>query len=62
MKQWPELVGKTVEEATVKIKEDCPDVQVQVIPHDSMVTMDFREDRVRIFVENQKVQRPPRIG
>ena len=60
---WPELVGQPSEEAKKKIKEDKPDADVQVIPADAFVTMDFNTGRVRVFVDsNDKVARAPRIG
>ena len=38
-------------------------LQVQQIAPDSMVTMDYRTDRVRIVVgEDGKVAREPRVG
>ena len=37
--------------------------QVQVVPEGSMVTMDFDEMRVRIFVDEKRVVvKPPRLG
>ena len=40
-----------------------PDVTVLLVPKDSMVTMDHRDDRVRIFTtDDGKVARPPRVG
>nr|XP_054754570.1 uncharacterized protein LOC129260639 [Lytechinus pictus] len=71
--KWAELVGKTGEEAkavilqerpglTVSILETCF-TQVQILPEDSMMTMDFREDRVRILVDGAgKVVKSPSIG
>ena len=60
---WSNLVGKTSEEAVAKVKEDYPAADVQVVPEDSMVTMDYREDRVRIFVDgSNRVARAPRPG
>jgi hypothetical protein len=36
---------------------------VHVVPENSMVTMDFREDRVRIFVDGEgKVVSAPTLG
>ncbi|KAL3536430.1 hypothetical protein ACH5RR_004891 [Cinchona calisaya] len=62
-KQWPELVGLSSEEAERRIKEEIPGINVQVIPPDSMVTMDFRIDRVRIFTDSSgKVSRAPMLG
>ncbi|PWA78210.1 subtilisin-chymotrypsin inhibitor-2B [Artemisia annua] len=60
---WPEVVGRTAEEAEKKIKEDMPGATVQVIPHDSFVTMDFNSNRVRLFVDSsQLVVKAPHIG
>lgn len=62
-KTWTELVGMKGEEAEKKIKEDMPTAKTHIIPQDSFVTMDFRTDRVRIFVDHSgKVARPPSIG
>ena len=36
--------------------------QVVAVPHDSMVTMDFRMDRVRVFHKDGKVARAPKTG
>ncbi|KAM0863343.1 hypothetical protein ACQ4PT_044664 [Festuca glaucescens] len=58
---WPELVGKSIEEAKKIIVEDRPDVKtVEVFPVGTAVTEDFRLDRVRIFVDT--VAEIPRIG
>ncbi|XP_077984318.1 uncharacterized protein LOC144438962 [Glandiceps talaboti] len=63
MKEWPELVGKTKEEAKELILKECPDVQVDYLPEGSMVTMDFNEKRVRIFItEEGVVAVKPRTG
>ncbi|XP_077984426.1 uncharacterized protein LOC144439051 [Glandiceps talaboti] len=63
MKKWPELVGKTGEEAKEAIKKEHPDFEIQIIPADYGVTSDYVETRVRIFLdENSKVARPPMIG
>jgi hypothetical protein len=51
---WPECVGKTGEECKTLIEATgSSDLKgnVQIIPADFMVTMDFRTDRVRIFVD-----------
>jgi hypothetical protein len=59
---WPELVGANGEAAKAKIA-DATGFLVQVVPDGSMVTMDFREDRVRIFVDaSGNVVTPPRVG
>ncbi len=63
-KTWPELVGKTGEEAKEVILNSGAGVDdVQIIPDGSMVTMDYRQDRVRIFVDaNGIVVRAPMVG
>ncbi len=51
---WPECVGKTGEECKTLIEATGSDdfkANVHIIPEDFMVTMDFRTDRVRIFVD-----------
>ncbi|KAA8516394.1 hypothetical protein F0562_016687 [Nyssa sinensis] len=60
---WPEVVGLTVEEAERKIKEDMPRAQFQVVPPNHFVTMDYRTERVRLFIDSSgNVSHPPRIG
>jgi hypothetical protein len=60
---WPEVVGMSSDEAKKKIKEDKPGADVQVVPADAFVTMDYRTGRVRVFVDsNDKVAKAPRIG
>ena len=62
---WPEksLVGMTGEDAKKEIKDVDPSLEVQVLAEDSMVTMDYRTDRVRIFVDaDGKVVRQPNAG
>eukprot|EP01034_Spumella_vulgaris_P026550 gene26550-33148_t len=45
------------------VKADRPDLRVIVVPQGSIVTMDFRVDRLRLFVdENGVVVQPPRVG
>mmetsp|Transcript_4695 Transcript_4695/g.9626 ORF Transcript_4695/g.9626 Transcript_4695/m.9626 type:complete len:102 (-) Transcript_4695:145-450(-) len=61
--EWPSLKGAKSDYAKVVITDERPDVNVFVVPKDAMVTMDFREDRVRLFVDkDEKVVRVPRIG
>ncbi|CAK9159167.1 unnamed protein product [Ilex paraguariensis] len=58
---WPELVGLTAGEAEKKVKEDFPKAEIQVVPPNHFVTMDYRTSRVRIHVDSSgKVERPPR--
>ena len=60
---WPHLLGKSVGEVTKAIKEERPELHVVEVPQNSMVTMDMRFDRVRIFSDvNGNVVKPPRIG
>lgn len=62
--QWPELVGKTGEEAKAIIENENVNVkEVRIIPNMSPVTADYREERVRIFVDKDgKVAAPPGTG
>ena len=60
---FPELTGKPGEEAKATLEKKYPSLQVSIVPEDSMVTMDYLEDRVRIFVDKDgKVARDPMIG
>lgn len=65
---WPErdLTGMDAEEARAAVLAGTLGIEgrnVHVLPQDAMVTMDFREDRVRIFVDgNNKVARQPMPG
>ena len=67
-KRWPDkdLVGLAGEEAKAAVlvgKSELSAENVHILPHDAMVTMDYREDRVRIFVkEDGTVARQPMIG
>ncbi|XP_076071666.1 uncharacterized protein LOC143043057 [Mytilus galloprovincialis] len=61
--EWPELVGMTWQEAEEKIRNEYPNMTIQVLPENSMVTMDYRVDRVRIFTDAEgKVATKPTIG
>lgn len=59
---WAHLQGADPETVKAAILSERPDLNVQIIPHDAMVTMDVREDRVRLFVKDGRVIRSPRIG
>lgn len=62
-KTWPALVGLTAEEAERKIREDMPEAFIPVIQPNSFVTMDFRSNRVRLYVDSAgNVDRTPMIG
>ena len=63
--EWPELVGMTGEDAKKAIEESSANTikVVQVLPEGSIVTMDYSEERVRIFVNGDGiVTTTPRIG
>ncbi len=62
---WPDkiLTGMTGEDAQKEIKNADSSLEVEILPEDSMMTMDFREDRVRIMVDaNGIVVKQPRRG
>ena len=45
------------------IERDRPDVEYIVVPEGSMVTMEFIDLRVRLWVDKEdKISRVPRIG
>ena len=57
---WPEVVGLSVEEAKKVILKDKADADIVVLPTGSPVTMDYRPNRVRIFVDT--VVQTPHVG
>lgn len=61
---WSSLLNKNVDDAKVIIQRDRPDVEIDVLEQNSMVTMDYRMNRVRVFInpETQTVTAIPRIG
>lgn len=62
--KWPELVGKPASEAKIIIEQESNQkLKVQIVPPDSMVTCDYRLDRVRIFEDkHHKVANAPTVG
>eukprot|EP00615_Pteridomonas_danica_P020259 CAMPEP_0114390306 /NCGR_PEP_ID=MMETSP0102-20121206/9274_1 /TAXON_ID=38822 ORGANISM="Pteridomonas danica, Strain PT" /NCGR_SAMPLE_ID=MMETSP0102 /ASSEMBLY_ACC=CAM_ASM_000212 /LENGTH=121 /DNA_ID=CAMNT_0001548569 /DNA_START=21 /DNA_END=386 /DNA_ORIENTATION=- len=62
--KWKSLVGTDANYAAEVIKKENTNVKtVQILKAGSPVTMDYRTDRVRIFVdENKQVLNAPRIG
>ena len=57
------LIGMTGEEANAVVEDINPSLLVQIIPEGSMMTADYRLDRVRIFVEEDgHVAREPQRG
>jgi hypothetical protein len=60
---WPELVGTRGTYAQRVINSERPDLTVQIVKYGQMVTMDYREDRVRIYLnQSGKVGSTPTIG
>ncbi|RDX86848.1 hypothetical protein CR513_31761, partial [Mucuna pruriens] len=60
---WQELVGINGEAATQIIVRENPRVKAFIVPEGSVVTTDFRCDRVRVFVNYKDiVTRVPKIG
>nr|ABW71792.1 chymotrypsin inhibitor-2 [Hordeum vulgare f. agriocrithon] len=61
--KWPELVGKSVEEAKKVILQDKPEAQIIVLPVGTIVTIEYRIDRVRLFVDRlDNIAPVPRVG
>ena len=62
---WPEVVGmdSSAAKAAIEAENNVNVVQIQCIPEGSMVTCDYRQDRVRIFFsEDGKVAATPTVG
>ncbi|CAJ1975482.1 unnamed protein product [Sphenostylis stenocarpa] len=60
---WEELVGMDGKTATQIIMKENPRVKAFTVPEGSLVTTDFRCDRVRVFVNyKDTVSRVPKIG
>ncbi|KAE8676219.1 curculin-like lectin family protein [Hibiscus syriacus] len=60
---WPELVGINGQVAAHIIAKENPKVSVQIVKEGMMVTMDFRCDRVRVWVDKYGiVKMMPQIG
>jgi hypothetical protein len=61
--EWPEVVGMSGEVARTQILKGDPKLNVFVLPKTSMVTMDYRLDRVRVFVDEEgRVDMAPKKG
>nr|1YPB_I Chain I, CHYMOTRYPSIN INHIBITOR 2 [Hordeum vulgare] len=61
--EWPELVGKGVAAAKKVILQDKPEAQIIVLPVGTIVTMEYRIDRVRLFVDKlDNIAQVPRVG
>eukprot|EP00245_Coleochaete_scutata_P007484 TRINITY_DN22907_c0_g1_i1.p2 TRINITY_DN22907_c0_g1~~TRINITY_DN22907_c0_g1_i1.p2 ORF type:complete len:206 (-),score=45.83 TRINITY_DN22907_c0_g1_i1:366-956(-) len=63
-REWPELVGMRGEDAKAAVEQESPrGLKVYLVPHDAFVTMDYRTDRLRIYVDQKGVvSSVPRIG
>jgi hypothetical protein len=61
---WPELVGWEKDKAIDHLKQHTQGKQVIPVRSDAVVTMDWREDRIRVRYDpdTDKVTDPPRIG
>ena len=60
---WPALLGRAVADAVAHIQAAHPHLRVQPVPADSMITMDYRTDRVRVFFDAAgKVSAVPHTG
>lgn len=60
---WPKVVGKSGEEAKNIILKDDPSIDVRFIPQGSIVTTDYRTNRVRVYVDaNGIVVQTPKRG
>jgi hypothetical protein len=61
--QWPELIGKTADEAKVILQQEAPGFHIQVLGADMMATMDWNCRRIRVWLDDTgKVARKPIIG
>jgi len=65
--KWPSkvLIGLTGEEAKAAVlagDSSLLEANIHILPSDSMVTMDYRLDRVRIFVKDGVVVSQPQHG
>jgi len=60
---WPEHVGGVGTVVQEAIKKERPELTVVLQPELGPCTMDYRTDRVRVFVNNEgKVVSAPNIG
>ncbi|CAF1673516.1 unnamed protein product [Rotaria magnacalcarata] len=60
---WPELVGKTADEAVQLIKEESGLSKIYVCGPGSRTTRDIDDERVRVSVdEHNRVTSKPTIG
>ena len=63
MESFPQTIGLSGEEARRIINGVDANLTVHIVPEGSMVTMDFRTDRVRVFVDEGGIVRSaPNVG
>jgi len=56
-------VGKDAKEVQELIQKEHPELKVYIVPQDAAVTMDYRVDRVRLFIDSDgMVARTPHAG
>ena len=61
--EFPEMVGMSGEEAKAQLETIFPTFEIVIVPWDAMMTMDYREDRIRVRVDDDgNVKKVPRIG
>nr|1CIS_A Chain A, HYBRID PROTEIN FORMED FROM CHYMOTRYPSIN INHIBITOR-2 [unidentified] len=63
--EWPELVGKSVEEAKKVILQDKPEAQIIVLEKQAVdnAYAEYRIDRVRLAVDKlDNIAQVPRVG
>ena len=62
-REWPELVGQAGGAAVAAIQAENPALSVMAMEDGGMMTMDYREDRVRVFTDASGcVARAPTVG
>ena len=60
---WPDVVGMRTDDAVARVERDRPDVHVQTVEADAIVTAEHDETRVRVRVDEAGVVvRAPRVG
>lgn len=50
---WPELVGLSGEEARKIIMKENIRLETMIVPENSLVTYDVKNNRVRLFVDKE---------
>jgi hypothetical protein len=60
---WPEVVGLKADEAKLIIKEGKPDIYIEVVQENQLMTMCYCTRRVRVIVDRYNcVVKTPRVG